>query len=53
MELLRVVRPSTQATYVLRLPPEVQSCQEARHWTLGLDLNNVRNGARFDLVQET
>jgi hypothetical protein len=53
MKLLRVVCPSTQATYVLRVPPEAQSCQEARHWTLGLDLNSVRDGARFDLVQET
>lgn len=53
MRLLRVVCPSTQATYVLRVPPEVQSCQEARHWTLGLDLDSVHEGARFDLVQET
>jgi len=53
LRLLRVVCPSTRATYVLRVPPEVQSCQEARHWTLGLDLRSVRNGTRFDLVQET
>jgi hypothetical protein len=53
MRLLRVVCPSTQATYVLRVPPEVQSCQEARHWTLGLDLSSVKDGARFDLVRET
>ena len=53
MRLLRVVCPSTQATYVLRVPPDVQSCQQARHWTLGLGLDNVRDGARFDLVQET
>jgi hypothetical protein len=53
MRLLRVVCPSTQATYVLRVPPEVQNCQEARHWTLGLALNSIRDGARFDLVQET
>jgi hypothetical protein len=53
MRLLRVVCPSTRATYVLRVPPQVQSCQEARHWTLGLDLDSVRKGVRFDLVHET
>jgi hypothetical protein len=53
LRLLRVVCPSTQASYVLRVPPAVQNCQEARHWTLGLGLNSVRDGARFDLVQET
>jgi hypothetical protein len=53
MRLLRVVCPSTQATYVLRVPPDVQNCQQARHWTLGLGLDSVRDGARFDLVHET
>jgi hypothetical protein len=53
MRLLKVTCPSTGATYVLRVPPDVKTCQQARHWTLGLDLNSVRNGARFDLVNET
>jgi len=53
MRLLRVVCPSTQASYVLRVPPEVQNCQEARHWTLGLDLDSVKDGSRFDLIHET
>jgi hypothetical protein len=53
MRLLRVVCPSTHASYVLRVPPEVQSCQQARHWTLGLDLDNVKDGSRFDLIHET
>jgi hypothetical protein len=53
MQLLRVVCPSTGATYVLRVPPDMQSCQQARHWTLGLNLDSVKDGNRFDLVHET
>jgi hypothetical protein len=53
MHLLRVICPSTAASYVLRVPPDVQSCQQARHWTLGLDLDSVKDGAYFDLLQET
>lgn len=53
MRLLRVVCPSTGATYVLRVPPTVESCQQARHWTFGLELDRVRNGSRLQLVAET
>lgn len=53
MRLLRVICPSTGAVYILRVPPEVQTCRQARHWTLGLNLDQVQEGARFDLVQET
>jgi len=53
MRLLRVICPSTGAAYVLRVPPEVKTCRQARHWTLGLNLDCVKEGACFDLVQET
>jgi hypothetical protein len=53
MRLLRVVCPSTGATYVLRVPPNVESCEQARHWTFGLNLENVRNGVRLQLLHET
>lgn len=53
MQLLKVTCPSTKATYVLRVPPDVQNCQQARYWTFGLGLDSIRNGARFELVEET
>jgi hypothetical protein len=53
MRLLKVICPSTGATYVLRVPPTVESCQQARHWTFGLELDEVRNGSRLQLLTET
>jgi hypothetical protein len=53
MRLLKVICPSTGATYVLRVPPTVESCQQARHWTFGLELDRVRNGSRLQLLTET
>jgi hypothetical protein len=53
MRLLRVICPSTGATYLLRVPPNVESCEQARHWTFGLDLESVRNGIRLQLLHET
>jgi hypothetical protein len=53
MRLLKVICPSTGATYVLRVPPDVESCEQARHWTFGLDLESVRQGARLQLLHET
>jgi hypothetical protein len=33
VQLLKVVCPSTQHTHILRVPPETETCEQARHWT--------------------
>jgi hypothetical protein len=53
MHLLKVICPSTGAAYVLRVPPDIRTCQQARHWTFGLGLDSVRKGTCFDLLKET
>lgn len=37
MRLLKVRCPSTEATYVLRVPPKMDNCESARRWTLHTD----------------
>jgi hypothetical protein len=53
MNLVRVICPSTKQTYVLRVPPDIKNYEQARQWTFGLRQQNIREGARFDLVKET
>jgi len=53
MRLVKVICPSTKQTYVLRVPPQIQSYQQARQWTFGLREASIRDGARLELVKET
>ncbi len=53
LRLLRVICPSTDASYILRVPPTVETCQQARHWTFGLELDKVRSGSHLQLLAET
>jgi hypothetical protein len=53
MHLLKVICPSTGAAYVLRVPPDIRTCRQARHWTFGLGLDSVRKGTCLDLLKET
>jgi len=40
--LLKVSDPSTGADYVLRVPPEMNTCEQARRWTLHDETGSVR-----------
>jgi hypothetical protein len=53
MRLLKVVCPSTRQVYVLRVPPETKTYDNARQWTFGLRTASINEGAQFDLVRET
>jgi hypothetical protein len=53
MRLLKVVCPSTRQVYVLRVPPETKTYDNARQWTFGLRAGSINEGAQFDLVKET
>ena len=53
MRLLKVVCPSTRQVYVLRVPPETKTYDNARQWTFGLRAGSINEGAQFDLVRET
>jgi len=46
IHLLKVVCPSTGKTHVLRVPPNMTSCEEARRWTF-FDLNS-----EFEIITE-
>ncbi|MBI1784433.1 hypothetical protein HYR69_04750 [Candidatus Sumerlaeota bacterium] len=35
IQLLKVECPSTGAAYILRVPPEMTRCEQARAWTMG------------------
>lgn len=37
IRLLKVVCPSTGTFYTLRVPPTIDTCEEARAWTFGID----------------
>ncbi len=53
MRMIKVVCPSTKAQYVLRVPPDIESFEQARQWTFGLRQASITSGARFDLAVET
>ena len=53
MRLVKVVCPSTRQVYVLRVPPEIKSFEQARQWTFGLREQSINEGAHFSLVKET
>jgi len=53
LRLLKVVCPSTRQVYVLRVPPDMKRCEQARQWTFGLRMASIREGVRFDLLEET
>jgi len=42
IRILKVKCPSTGAYYCLRVPPQVNTCEEARQWTFGKELNEIR-----------
>lgn len=53
MRLVKVICPSTKQTYVLRVPPQIQSYQQARQWKFGLRQGSIKEGACLKLVKET
>jgi hypothetical protein len=53
MRLVKVICPSTKQTYVLRVPPEIASFEQARQWTFGMREASIMEGASFELVKET
>jgi hypothetical protein len=53
MRLLKVICPSTRQVYVLRVPPETKSYDNARQWTFGLRQQDIEQGVHFDLAVET
>lgn len=42
LAILKVRCPSTGTFYALRVPPNVNTCEEARQWTFGLDREEER-----------
>ena len=40
--LLKVICPSTQRPYVLRVPPQMTTCESARRWTLHDESNDLQ-----------
>lgn len=53
MRLIKVVCPSTQQVYLLRVPPNVKKFEQARQWTFGLQRQGIEQGTRFNLIKET
>jgi hypothetical protein len=53
VKMVRVICPSTRQTYVLRVPPDVKSYEQARQWTFGLSEENLRTEAFLEMVKET
>ncbi len=41
--LLKVKCPSTGIEFVLRVPPSMRECEEARQWTFGADMKRLDN----------
>jgi len=48
LHLLKVKCPSTGAEYVLKVPPDTTTCEQARRWTLG-----IRQDENVQFVSET
>lgn len=53
MKLVKVICPSTGAVYVLRVPPAIETCRQARQWGFGLREAGIRQGFQLQLVKET
>jgi hypothetical protein len=53
MRMVKVVCPSTGQRYVLRVPPAIQSFEQARQWTFGLRQESINEGVHLELVKET
>jgi len=53
MRLLKVICPSTKQVYVLRVPPNIETYQQARQWTFGLREASIKQGVFLELVKET
>jgi len=53
MRMVKVICPSTEQVYVLRVPPEIANFEQARQWTFGLRQQSIREGASLELVKET
>jgi hypothetical protein len=53
MRLVKVICPSSRQVYVLRVPPDMSRCEQARQWTFGLREESIEEGIRFKLVKET
>lgn len=53
MRVIKVVCPSTRQVYVLRVPPDIASFEQARQWTFGLREASIREGVQLELVRET
>jgi hypothetical protein len=53
MRLIKVICPSTQQVYLLRVPPNINKLEQARQWTFGLQRQGIEQGASFKLIKET
>jgi len=53
MRMVRVVCPSTGANYVLRVPPTIETFEEARQWGFGIRRQALAAGRRLQLAAET
>jgi hypothetical protein len=53
MRLVKVICPSTNQMYLLRVPPNISKFEQARQWTLGLQREGLEQGAHFNLIKET
>jgi hypothetical protein len=53
MRMVKVICPSTGQTYVLRVPPAIESFEQARQWTFGLREQSIRQGAFLEFAKET
>ena len=53
IRLIKVICPSTKQLYVLRVPPNIETYQQARQWTFGLREQSIKQGAYLELVKET
>lgn len=53
MRLIKVICPSTQQSYVLRVPPDIDNFEKARQWTFGLQRASIQNGVQFEFIRET
>jgi hypothetical protein len=53
LRLIKVICPSTQQVYVLRVPPDIDNFEKARQWTFGLQRASLQDGANLEFVKET
>jgi len=53
LRMIKVICPSTGQSYVLRVPPAIDSFEQARQWTFGLREESIQEGAILELAKET